>query len=170
MKRYWILVACVVMLVCLGTNQAWSVFIKPLRDGYGFSSAQMQSVFAVGQLFFCLGFIVGGRLHDRMGPRPMVMASAAMLAVGWWLAKFEGSHFVCLLLGMGVLNGAGQALGYASPIATAMKWFPRQRGLVTGLMVAGFAGWPIVVSFITETCLANGWHVLNVFALLSATR
>lgn len=168
MKRYLVLVACVVMLMCLGTGQAWSVFIPPLVKEYGYSSAQMQMVFAIGQLFFCLGFIVGGRLHDRVGPRPMAVASAVMLAGGWWLSRFGGSHYVWLFVGMGILNGAGAAVGYASPIATAMKWFPRNRGLVTGLMVAGFAGGPIVISVITETCLAKGWAVLDIFGLLGS--
>jgi OFA family oxalate/formate antiporter-like MFS transporter len=39
---------------------------------------------------------------------------------------------------LGVIAGAGIGLAYVVPIATAVKWFPDKKGLVSGLAVAGF--------------------------------
>ncbi len=101
--------ACVVMLVCLGTPQAWSTFITALREDYGFTSMQMQLIFNTSTVFFCVMLIVGGRLHDRLGPRPMAVASAVTLACAWWLGAMKGSSYGWLWLSMGVLHGTGSA-------------------------------------------------------------
>lgn len=37
-----------------------------------------------------------------------------------------------------MVGGAGIGFAYVCPIASAMKWFPDKKGLVTGLSVAGF--------------------------------
>ncbi len=39
---------------------------------------------------------------------------------------------------LGFLAGAGIGFGYVCPIAALVKWFPRQKGLVAGIAVAGF--------------------------------
>lgn len=43
-----------------------------------------------------------------------------------------------MLIGIGLLGGAGIGLGYVVPIAVGMKWFPDKKGLITGIAVAGF--------------------------------
>ncbi|MCC7293413.1 MAG: OFA family MFS transporter [Phycisphaerales bacterium] len=39
---------------------------------------------------------------------------------------------------VGVLAGVGTGFAYVSPIAALVKWFPRHKGLVSGVAVAGF--------------------------------
>jgi hypothetical protein len=38
----------------------------------------------------------------------------------------------------GLMFGFGTALAYAPPMGVAMRWFPRQKGLVNGIIVGGF--------------------------------
>jgi hypothetical protein len=38
----------------------------------------------------------------------------------------------------GFMFGFGTALAYAPPMGVAMRWFPRQKGLVNGIIVGGF--------------------------------
>jgi OFA family oxalate/formate antiporter-like MFS transporter len=40
----------------------------------------------------------------------------------------------------GVVAGAGNGFGYATPIPVMSKWFPDKRGLAVGLAVAGYGG------------------------------
>jgi OFA family oxalate/formate antiporter-like MFS transporter len=165
-KRYWILAACVLMLPFLGTGQAWSAFIAPLRKEYGFTEFQTQLVFSTATFFFCFMSIVGGRLYDRLGPRPVAAVSAVILAAAWFLAAAAGSHYVFLWLAIGVMVGTGAGIGYVCPIATAMKWFPRSHGLASGLAATGFACGPILLSALVEVLVARGWHVLSIFRLI----
>lgn len=164
--RFVVLCASVVMLAFLGTNQAWSVFVAPLRDAFAFSDSQLQFVFTTGTLTFCSVIILGGRLHDRFGVRPLALASAALMGIGWWLASAGGSRYFCLWLGIGVLVSSGSAMGYVCPLATAIKWFPHRAGLVAGLSAAGFGSGPILLSNVVEVLLRNGWPALRIFGLV----
>jgi OFA family oxalate/formate antiporter-like MFS transporter len=166
-KRYCILIACVLMLLFLGTNQAWSVFVEPLRAEFGYSAFQMQLVFNTVIVSFCVTVIAAGRLHDRLGPRPLAMASAVLIGLAWTLAWIFTGVYVVLWFAIGVLAGTGAAVGYVCPIATAIKWFPNHQGLVSGLTAAGFAGGPILLSFIAETFMHRGAGPGDVFGLVA---
>ncbi len=66
------------------------------------------------------------------------MTGGLVLGAGYVLAGLAGTSFWGILLGIGVLGGAGIGLGYVCPIAALVKWFPDKKGLITGLAVAGF--------------------------------
>lgn len=155
------------MLVFLGTNQAWSVFVKPLRSGYGFSAKQMQFVFSTGTFSFCVLIIIGGRLHDKLGPRPLAAVSAVMIGGAWAMAWLLGESYFFLWLSVGVLASGGSAIGYICPIATAIKWFPNRRGLVSGLAAAGFGSGPILLSAFAEGLMGGGWRPSQVFGFIA---
>ena len=54
-------------------------------------------------------------------------------------------NFWLVLLGVGIIGGAGIGLAYVVPIAVGMRWFPDRKGMITGAAVAGFGfgalGW-----------------------------
>ena len=168
-RRFSILGACMLMLLFLGTNQAWSVFVAPLRGRFGFSAFQMQLVFSTGTVSFCTVIVVAGRLHDRLGPRPLAIASAVMIGLAWTLAWAFGESYIWLWLAVGVLASSGSAVGYVCPLATAMKWFPSRPGLVSGLAAAGFAAGPVLLSGIAEALMRAGWRPGQVFGLVAIT-
>ena len=110
------------------------------RNWYGYSGTQAQSIFGTGILVFSLMMIVGGRWQDRIGPRRVALTGGLVLTAGYVLAALAGPSFPVVLLGIGVIGGAGIGLAYVCPVASSMKWFPDMRGLITGLAVAGFGG------------------------------
>ena len=64
---------------------------------------------------------------------------------------------VLVLISYGVLMGIGLGLGYLSPVKTLMLWFKDNKGLATGLAVAGFgASKMIFAPVITELLGALG--------------
>lgn len=157
------------MLLFLGTNQAWSVFVRPLRTAHGFSAFRMQLIFNTGTFVFCTMIIAAGRLHDRFGPRPLAAASAFLIGLAWALAWAFGESYFFLWLSIGVLAAAGSAAGYVCPLATALKWFPSNRGLVSGVTAAGFAAGPVLLSWIAETLMRAGWEPRRIFGLVAVT-
>ena len=110
------------------------------KQYYGYSGTQAQGVFSTGIMVFALVMILAGRWQDRVGPRVVALTGGLVLAAGYALAALAGPSFPMVLLGVGVIGGAGIGLGYVCPIAACVKWFPDLRGLVTGLAVAGFGG------------------------------
>ncbi len=167
LKRYLALLAAVMMMVCLGGSHGWSALYKPLMEQYGIQNTQTQLTQSTSVWVFCILMIFAGRLHDRFGPRPLAIASGIMLGSGYLLAHFLGGSFPFLWLALGVLCGAGSAAGYVCPIATAVKWFPDNKGLVCGIAAAGFGFGPVVLSSTTDALLADHWHVLDIFGFFA---
>lgn len=163
-KRHIVLLACLATLVCLGTSAAWSVYVLPLMRQYGLSKVQTQLVPTLTTFAFCLWMIVSGRLYDRLGPRPVALLGAGILALAYFLAWVLPANM--LWLSMGLLLGMGNATGYPCAIACAIKHFPRRRGLIAGLVAASYAMGPIIVASIARALLKADWPVLDVFGLI----
>jgi OFA family oxalate/formate antiporter-like MFS transporter len=90
--------------------------------------------------------VFAGRMLSRLGPRKLALLGGLTLGTGYALAGlFGGGNFWSVLIGVGLIGGAGIGLGYVVPIAVGMQWFPDKKGMITGLAVAGFGfgamGW-----------------------------
>ena len=60
------------------------------------------------------------------------------------------------IVGFGVLAGTGFGLGYAAATPAAVKWFPpEKKGLITGLVVAGFGLAPVYIAPLSKWLLAT---------------
>ncbi|MBL1218658.1 MAG: MFS transporter [Planctomycetes bacterium] len=74
-------------------------------------------------------------------PSALIVAAvtAGLLLGNTYVGKIGEWDKIFLLWGtVGFLAGAGIGFAYVCPIAALIKWFPNQKGLVSGLAVAGF--------------------------------
>lgn len=144
MNRWVIVVGGILIQLALGAIYAWSAFTGPLQgtstapSEFSFTKTETQIIFSVGLLVFAIFTIIGGRLQGKLGPMKVALIGGTMLGLGYILASFIGASFIGKLIFLGVVAGAGIGLAYVVPIATAVKWFPDKKGLVSGLAVAGF--------------------------------
>jgi OFA family oxalate/formate antiporter-like MFS transporter len=138
--RWWLVVAAVLLQLALGAVYAWSVFNKELQSQFGWSKTEAVLPFevAIGTIF--IGSLVGGRIQDRMGPRPVAVAGGILYSLGIMAASLVSSddQLWLLVLTYGVMGGIGLGAAYITPIAMLAKWFPDKRGLITGIAVGGF--------------------------------
>jgi OFA family oxalate/formate antiporter-like MFS transporter len=120
--------------------------VPELKQISGLSQGTAQLPFSVFYVVFPLTMILSGTLLSRLGPRVCAVAGGIAFGGGWMLAGLGGRHFAFTVAGIGMLAGAGVGFAYIVPIATCIRWFPRHRGLVTGIAVAGFGGGAALVS------------------------
>src|SRR3954471_23377664 len=86
-----------------------------------------------------------GSAADRFGPRPVLLAGAAIMAAGLALTAQAGSLWLGgLTSGLGV--GIGAACIYVPMIATVGGWFERQRTQALGVAVSGLGAGSLVVA------------------------
>ncbi len=136
--RWIVVIAALIIQLCLGAIYSWSVFVKPLKDSYLYTTTQTQIIFSVALATFAIVMVLAGRLQDKIGPKKVAITGGILLGLGYIAARFVGSSFPGLILTIGIIGGAGIGFGYVCPIAACVKWFPDKRGLITGLAVAGF--------------------------------
>ncbi len=166
MKGYVILLAAACLQFCLGGVYAFSTFMPYLEREFAIGAGRSQYIFGTTILVFTATMIVGGRLQHRHGPRRIALLGAlcygcAYLGVGLFAVDFLG-----FLMFKGVLEGVGIGLGYVCPLAVALKWFPRRKGLATGVVVGGFGAGAIALSAVAESMFGSGISLSRVFILL----
>jgi len=162
-RRGWIVaLAGLTLNLSLGVLYAWSMFGKQLteaveRGGYGWSRTIATLPYTLAIAAFAVSMVPAGRLQDRLGPRSVATAGALFCGVGLLVASLGTATFPWpVLLGFGVLSGLGIGLGYAACTPAAVKWFPpSKKGLITGIVVAGFGIAPVYIAPLTKYLLAE---------------
>jgi len=146
------------MNLALGSLYAWSVFVLPLEQEFGWTRADTSLVYTIAIVFFALSFIAAGRIQDLKGPRICAFTGGVLVSAGFFLSSFTNS-LAFLYVAFGVIVGLGNGFGYATPIPVASKWFPDKRGLAVGLIVGGYgAGSAILGPLAIRLIQGVGWR------------
>jgi OFA family oxalate/formate antiporter-like MFS transporter len=163
--RWGLVIAAVLVQLALGAVYAWSVFNKPLQAEFHWSKTEAVLPFEVviGTIF--IGSLIGGRIQDRRGPRPVALGGGILYSVGVILASFVSSadQLWLLVLSYGVMGGIGLGAAYITPIAMLAKWFPDRRGLITGIAVAGFGFGAVITAPVAKALMAGTDRKPSVF-------
>ncbi|MBN2510607.1 MAG: MFS transporter [Spirochaetales bacterium] len=174
-KKWVVLAAGVCIQIVLGGVYAWSTFTPYLLDGYGLSKGQNGLIFGTTIISFTAVMIAAGRVLNRRGPRLTALIGALLFLLGYLLSSWTKGSFPLLVLSIGVMSGAGIGFGYVCPLSAGMKWFPRQKGLVTGVAVAGFGGGAVLLTAAANILLPRmdildffRWYGISAGALLFA--
>ncbi|EEY46055.1 L-lactate MFS transporter [Vibrio mimicus] len=154
-KAMRILLAGFCINLCLGILYAWSVFNKALVTDFGWSAADASSPYAIATIAFSVCLLVAGILQDRMGPRNILILGTTLTGLGMIASGFASSVLM-LNITFGVITGAGIGFGYACLSPSAMKWFhPSKKGMVNGLIAAGFGLAAIYLAPLTSTLITH---------------
>jgi OFA family oxalate/formate antiporter-like MFS transporter len=137
---------------------AWSVFIKPLNQTFGWNRAEIAMAYGICILIFALVSYPAGRLSDRYGARVIVFVGGIILGTGFFLAGFTDSRG-WLYLSYGVIAGMGGGMIYLPPIATTPKWWPDRRAFATGCAVVGLGLGSFVMGPLATAMIETlGWR------------
>jgi len=153
-------------MLCLGGIYAFSVYVSPLKAQYGLSTSNTQLIFGFTVASFAICLVVAGRLLNNIGPRTSAIIGAALFSSGYLLAAFSNGRLVMIIIGMGILSGGAIGFGYICSLTTPIKWFPKHKGLVTGLSVAGFGGGAILLSQIVKAFISGGMLLNRIFLII----
>lgn len=177
----WLVVAAGTTLnLALGVLYAWSIFSKQLTEsvekgGFGWSRTSATMPYTLAIAVFAAMMVPAGRLQDRFGPRVVATAGALLCSVGLLVSSFGTPDFYApIYIGFGLLSGSGIGLGYAAATPAALKAFPpEKKGLITGIVVAGFGLAPVYIAPLSKYLLATynvegAFRILGVLFLLVA--
>lgn len=146
------------IMLMLGVAYVWGVYINPISENFGWTRTQASLPFSVFLLIYTVGMIWGGKLQDKYGPKIVCTIGVALFSVGYFLSGFTNSLFH-ILITYGVLGGIGTGFAYVTPVATAVKWYPHKKGLVSGIVVFGFGAGAFILSPIVRWLITNyGWR------------
>lgn len=177
----WIRAAIPALLLhcSIGTVYCWSIFSQEIADYIGFSKGATEwafsfAIFFLGMSAAFLGNVVEKDIH-KSSLIAAICFAVGMAGTGGFI-YYGGLHkgSVVALLGIyvcyGFIMGIGLGTGYLSPVKTLMLWFSKQKGLATGLAVAGFGAVKAIASPIMEKMLAGLGQggIYKMFLILAA--
>lgn len=161
MKNRWVsLTAGILIQIILGGIYAWSTLLTQLGNTYGITSGQGGFIFGLCITTFTITMVFAGRFLVLHGPQLTGAIGAILFTGGYLLASFSQGSYVILLLSLGIITGTGIGFGYVCPLTVGMKWFPHNKGLVTGISVAGFGSGAIILSSLAGYFLLSGTPIL----------
>ena len=155
----WV-VLCVSFLINLiiGILYIWSIISKSLVNDLGWTSKQASLPYTFVTITFVIAMAIFGKLQDTRGPRITATIASVLLGIGIILSGVFVSP-VMLVVTFGIIGGAGIGTANVATVPPAVKWFPpAQKGMVTGVSVAG-----IGISAVVYSPLANA--LLNSFGI-----
>src|SRR5260370_39938020 len=85
-SRWWRGVGGLSMNLALGSLYAWSVFVAPLEEEFGWKRADTSSVFGWAVIVFALSFIIAVRLEDKLCPVMVSITGCILLTRGFLLS------------------------------------------------------------------------------------
>jgi len=159
-SRWWRLVGGVLMTLALGTLYAWSVFVTPLENEFGWKRAQTSSVFTLAVVMFAASLLLAGKLQDKFGPFWISMTGSILASLSFLLFAYTYSLY-SLFFFYGILGGLGLGFGFGTVVPVMAKWFPDKTGLAIGLALLGFGGGSAIFGSFANLVLFPrfGWRI-----------
>jgi MFS family permease len=179
-NRWLVPPAALAIHLSIGQVYAFSVFKNPLlaltgADGSHWDLKSVGYIFSIAIGVLGLAAALFGKWLEKAGPRKAMFVAACCFGAGFLIAS-EGAalHQLWLVyLGYGVVGGIGLGMGYISPVATLIKWFPDRPGLATGMAIMGFGGGAMIGSPLATKlmlyykpnghAIASTWITMGIF-------
>jgi MFS family permease len=147
-------------LISAGTVGAPGVFIVPLQQEFGWSTAEISSALSIRFILFGLMAPFAAALLNRYGLRNVTLA-AQLIVVSALFASLAMTKVWQLMLLWGVMVGIGTGMTALVLGATiAARWFSARRGLVVGILTASVAtGQLVFLPLLASLTERHGWRI-----------
>src|SRR6185312_2104235 len=160
--RYrWVIVMVGGLLGCVAAGAMFClpVFLLAISRDTGWSMTGVSAAMTVGFLAMAFASMAWGHLSDRLGPRPIVMTGAVLLAAGLALAA-RTTSLLAFQLVFGVIVGSAAAAVFAPMMACVTGWFDTHRSLAVSLVSAGMGMAPLTMSpFAAWLATSHDWRI-----------
>jgi OFA family oxalate/formate antiporter-like MFS transporter len=154
--------------ISIGTVYCWSVFKQLIADELNVSSGTIEWGFSLAIFFLGMSAAFLGPMVERD------IKKSALISTICFVVGFAGTgvsialHFVPgVFIFYGAVMGIGLGIGYLTPVKNLMLWFSSNKGMATGIAVAGFGlakaiASPIMEFLIESVGLVNMFYILAV--------
>ena len=152
----WIVVAIAFIILAVGyvLRNSFSVFYPTIVEEFDWGRGNTALMFSISMLVYGLLSPVAGRLVDRFEPRLVLSLGACVMGGGMALCSLATNQWQFYLF-YGVMVATGLSMIGITPIgAIVSNWFVKKRGLVFGIMSAGF-GVSLILAPIAQLLISS---------------
>lgn len=152
----------------IGTVYCWSVFKQLIADRLHASPASVEWGFSLAIFFLGMSAAFAGPMVEK-NIKKSALVSMVCFVVGFAgtgvsiALNFLPGVFICY----GAIMGIGLGVGYLTPVKNLMLWFADNKGLATGIAVAGFGLAKAIASPLMEYLIGTV-GLVSMFFILAA--
>ena len=159
MKKYnnkWMRAVLPALLIhcSIGTVYCWSLFKGDIAAYIGKPVGEVEWAFSIAIFVLGMSAAFGGKFVEKDIHKSSLLSAlffvAGMAGTGFFIYQ---KSLIGIYISYGVIMGIGLGIGYLTPVKTLMLWFDKQKGLATGLAVAGFGLAKVIASPLMEMLL-----------------
>lgn len=168
-KNRWAsaIIPALLIHIPIGTVYCWSVFKQLIADQLHASPASVEWGFSLAIFFLGMSAAFAGPMVEKN------IKKSALISMVCFVVGFAGTG-VSIALGFlpgvficyGAIMGVGLGIGYLPPVKNLMLWFADNKGLATGIAVAGFGLAKAIASPVMEY-LIGSIGLVNMFYTLA---
>lgn len=178
-ENKWIRAVIPALLIhcSIGTVYCWSLFKGDIASYIGKSVGEVEWAFSIAIFFLGMSAAFGGKFVEKDIHKSSLLAAmffvVGMAATGFFISQ---KSLIGIYISYGFVMGIGLGIGYLTPVKTLMLWFKEQKGLATGLAVAGFGlakviASPLMVKLLgernSEGILVDPTNIYTMFYILA---
>jgi MFS family permease len=148
----------IIMTVETGILLTFGVFFKPILTEFGWTKAQLSSVFSAFMAVRIMTSLPVGYLADRFGVRVVVLIGAILASTSlFFTSTFKNLWELYLYYSM--LFSIGTSCAYIPVTSAVSRWFRRKRGLAIGIVVLGLGLGTLIMTPLTGLLISSyGWR------------
>ena len=157
---YWLVAfTFLCMLISIGCGSfAYSLFVQPLQEVLQWSRGEIMVGFTLFFVMMGVGSPLAGRMVDRRGAKPVIVAGAVVMGLGFVIVSLM-SHLYLFYVGYVLVGLGAGGIGAVPCSAIVSNWFKKKRGLAVGLMSSGIGGGGVVMAPVAGYLIESiGWR------------
>jgi MFS family permease len=148
----------IIMTAETGILLTFGVFFKPILAEFGWTKAQLSSVFSVFMSVRIITSLPVGYLTDKFGVRVVVLLGAILASTSLFFTSTFRNLWE-LYLYYSLLFSVGTSCAYIPVTSAVSRWFRRKRGLAIGIVVLGLGLGALVMTPLTGLLISSyGWR------------
>lgn len=153
-NRSLIVLGTIICQMGLGTIYTWSLFNQPLVDKFHWGLGDVATTFSITSFFLAFATLFAGKLQERFGIRNLTLVSGVLVGLGLIASAHVQSLDMIYLLA-GVVVGFAVGIAYISTLSNLIKWFPNNKGLISGISVGAFGSGSLLFKYVNAALISG---------------
>ncbi len=156
----WTVLAAAFITLVLGyaIRNTFSVFYPTIVEEFGWGRGSTALMFSISVIVYGLASPLAGSLIDRFKSRLILSLGACILGVGVALCSLATAQWHFFIFYGGIAAIGLSLVGWAPLTTIISNWFVKRRGLIIGILAAGFGG-SLISAPIAQLLISSfGWQ------------
>ena len=168
-NRRWIcLCAGVLINLLVGVMYAWSIFVLPLHEKYGWSMSQLAMAYTLASATMMVtNMFIVPTLRKRLELKTILFVGAILYGAGIAISGLVSNLFL-FYLAFSIMGGAGSTLLYPVLMGYSQMLYPEKPGFASGIMAFGYGLCAVIWATVASKILTFTGDVSQTMVILGA--